>query len=65
MTIGIPKEVKTDEFRVSATASDVAQLIKDGHRVLVQSGAGVGSGLSDALYYEKDTGHSARHDSRP
>lgn len=50
MTIGIPKEVKTDEFRVGATPFNVALLIDDGHSVIVQSGAGEGSGFGDALY---------------
>ncbi|MEA3372863.1 MAG: alanine dehydrogenase [Campylobacterota bacterium] len=50
MTLGIPKEVKTDEFRVGATPFNVAQLIEDGHTVLVQRGAGEGSGFSDAQY---------------
>jgi len=50
MTVGIPKEVKTDEFRVGATPFNVALLVDDGHSVLVQSGAGEGSGFSDALY---------------
>ena len=52
MTVGIPKEVKTDEFRVGATPSNAAQLVEDGHKVLVESGAGEGSGFSDALYRE-------------
>ena len=52
MTVGIPKEIKTDEFRVGATPFNVALLIDDGHRVLVQSGAGEGSGFSDILYRE-------------
>ncbi len=50
MTIGIPKEVKTDEYRVGATPFNVAALVDEGHRVVVQSGAGEGSGFSDALY---------------
>ncbi|MEN8146699.1 MAG: alanine dehydrogenase [Campylobacterota bacterium] len=50
MTVGIPKEVKTDEFRVGATPFNVATLIDDGHTVLVQSGAGEGSGFDDTLY---------------
>jgi len=50
MIIGIPKEVKTDEFRVGATPFNVALLIEDGHTILVQSGAGEGSGFSDLLY---------------
>ncbi|MCK5110600.1 MAG: alanine dehydrogenase [Arcobacteraceae bacterium] len=54
MLIGIPKEVKTDEFRVGATPSNVALLIGDGHKVFVQSGAGEGSGFGDKEY--KDAG---------
>jgi alanine dehydrogenase len=52
MTIGIPKEVKTDEFRVGATPLNVSLLVEDGHRVVVQSGAGVGSGFGDNDYLE-------------
>jgi len=52
MTIGIPKEVKPDEFRVGATPSNVAQLIEDGHRVIIQSSAGNGSGFSDKEYQD-------------
>ena len=36
MNIGIPKEVKTDEFRVGLTPSNIAVLVKDGHGVFVQ-----------------------------
>lgn len=50
MVIGIPKEVKTDEFRVGATPSNVAVLVSDGHELFVQSSAGVGSGFSDEEY---------------
>ena len=50
MIIGIPKEIKTDEFRVGATPSNVAVLVEDSHKVVVQSGAGVGSGFSDKEY---------------
>jgi len=50
MTIGIPKEVKTDEFRVGATPSNVSVLVSEGHELFVQSSAGVGSGFSDADY---------------
>jgi alanine dehydrogenase len=35
MIIGIPKEVKTDEFRVGATPSNIALLVKDGHELFV------------------------------
>lgn len=50
MKIGIPKEVKTDEFRVGATPANISILTKDGHCVYVQSGAGLGSGFSDEEY---------------
>lgn len=52
MTVGIPKEVKTDEFRVGATPSNVLVLVEDGHTVLVQSSAGEGSGFSDKDYLD-------------
>ncbi|MFA5233731.1 MAG: alanine dehydrogenase [Sulfurimonas sp.] len=50
MIIGIPKEVKTDEFRVGATPSNVAVLVSDAHELFVESGAGEGSGFSDEEY---------------
>lgn len=52
MIIGIPKEVKTDEYRVGVTPSNVAVLLKDGHDVVVQCAAGVGSGFSDKEYLD-------------
>ena len=50
MIIGIPKEVKTDEFRVGSTPLNVLELVKNGHKVLVQKHAGEGSGFSDDEY---------------
>jgi alanine dehydrogenase len=50
--IGVPKEVKRDEYRVGMLPVGVEELVRAGHRVLVQQGAGVGSGLSDSLYEE-------------
>ena len=50
MIIGIPKEIKTDEFRVGMTPSGVMEFIKAGHSVLVEQGAGLGSGFDDSLY---------------
>lgn len=52
MTIGIPQEVKSSEFRVGATPFNVALFIKDGHDVFVQSGAGDGSGFTDTEYLD-------------
>ena len=50
MLIGVPKEIKDNEFRVGLTPSSVAELVHGGHSVLVQSGAGLGSGLPDNQY---------------
>lgn len=50
MIIGIPKEIKTDEFRVGMTPSGVRELSQHGHRVVIESGAGLGSGFEDAEY---------------
>ena len=50
MIIGIPKEIKNNEYRVSLTPAGAFALCKKGHRVLVESGAGVGSGFSDDEY---------------
>lgn len=50
MLIGVPKEIKKQEVRVGATPSAVASLIHAGHSVIVEKGAGVGSGFSDEEY---------------
>ena len=50
MIIGVAKEIKPHEYRVALTPDGVGQLIRDGHRVLVEHGAGSGSGFSDELY---------------
>jgi alanine dehydrogenase len=50
VTIGIPKEVKRHEYRVSATPGSVRALVARGHRVVVESGAGLGSGFDDEDY---------------
>ena len=50
MKIGVPKEIKTDEYRVAITPSGVLELCKDGHDVYVQNHAGEGSGFSDKDY---------------
>jgi alanine dehydrogenase len=52
MRIGIPKEIKTLEFRVSATPGVVHHLVLEGHEVIVETGAGAGVGLDDAAYAE-------------
>ncbi|MDH5763428.1 MAG: alanine dehydrogenase [Nitrospinota bacterium] len=50
MIIGVPKEIKKDEYRVSMTPASVAELISDGHSVLIEKGAGEGSGIYDVQY---------------
>ncbi len=50
MIIGIPREVKEDEYRVSLTPAGAAELIADGHTVLVEDNAGEGSGITDDQY---------------
>jgi alanine dehydrogenase len=50
--IGVPKEIKTREYRVGMTPAGVRQLVARGHTVLVQTGAGDGSGLKDDLYVQ-------------
>lgn len=48
MRVGVPTEIKNNEYRVAITPSGVAELVQRGHDVLVQSGAGDGSSISDA-----------------
>jgi len=50
MIIGVPKEIKNNENRVALTPGGAIELVKRGHKVFVQSGAGEGSGLSDEEY---------------
>jgi alanine dehydrogenase len=50
MIIGVPREIKQDEYRVSLVPAGAYSLVKAGHQVLVEQGAGVGSGILDAEY---------------
>jgi len=50
MIVGVPKEIKPDERRVAMTPAGVAAMRHHGHRVLVEHGAGMGSGFSDEQY---------------
>ena len=50
MIIGVPKEIKTEEFRVGLTPTGARELVRDGHRVCIETGAGEGSGFSDDEY---------------
>ena len=50
MQIGVPKEIKIHEYRVGLTPDAAARLAREGHRVLVETGAGVGAGFDDKEY---------------
>jgi alanine dehydrogenase len=50
MRVGVPKETKPGERRVALTPAGTRELAGDGHRVLIQAGAGVGSGITDGEY---------------
>ena len=52
MIIGVPKEIKDHEYRVGLIPSGAYQLIKRGHRVVVERNAGAGAGYSDAEYVQ-------------
>ena len=50
MIVGVPKEIKADEYRVALLPVGVEELVRSGHRVLVEQGAGLGSGIADDEY---------------
>jgi len=50
MIIGVPREIKTEENRVAVTPTGVVGFAARGHRILIERGAGLGSGLSDRAY---------------
>jgi alanine dehydrogenase len=50
MVIGIPKEVKADEYRVAATPAGTEMLVRAAHQVVIEKGAGLGSGFTDDYY---------------
>ena len=50
MIVGVPKEIKTREYRVGMTPAGVRSLTSRGHKVLVERDAGEGSGIRDAEY---------------
>jgi alanine dehydrogenase len=56
MKVGVPTEIKTDEYRVSLTPAGVRELVEHGHDVIIQAGAGVGSTIPD----EEFTAQGAR-----
>src|SRR5882762_243411 len=50
MLVGVPKEIKDNEYRVGLVPSTVRELTLKGHRVLVEKNAGIGAGLPDSDY---------------
>jgi alanine dehydrogenase len=48
--VGVPREIKEDEYRVAITPAGVREMVEHGHRVLVEAGAGEGSAVTDADY---------------
>jgi alanine dehydrogenase len=50
MNVGVPTEIKPDEYRVALTPAGVRELVDDGHSVVIQAGAGEGSAIPDAAY---------------
>ncbi|PLW82956.1 alanine dehydrogenase [Kineobactrum sediminis] len=52
MIIGVPKEIKNNEFRIGLTPGGVRELVHDGHQVLVQQDGGAAIGFDDAQYLE-------------
>jgi alanine dehydrogenase len=52
MRIGVPKEVKNHEYRVAMTPAGVHELVRHGHEVYVEKGAGIGSSIPDGQYVE-------------
>lgn len=56
MIVGVPKEIKSDEYRVALIPVGVEEMVKRGHTVLVEEGAGLGSGISDLEYKKAGAG---------
>lgn len=56
MIIGVPKEIKQQEYRVAITPPGVEALVARGHKILLESGAGIASGISDVAYEKAGAG---------
>ena len=52
MNIGVPKEIKNNEFRVAITPSGVREFVKHGHTVFIETNAGIGSAITDEDYHK-------------
>ncbi len=60
--VGIPREVKNNEFRVAITPAGVHELVRNGHEVFVEQGAGLGSSITDEEYIAAGAGILATAD---
>lgn len=52
MLVGVPKEIKTQEYRVGLVPSSVKEFVKNGHEVLIETGAGAAINFPDSVYQE-------------
>lgn len=52
MLIGVPKEIKNNENRVAITPAGATELLKNGHQVIIENNAGIGSGIDDKEFYD-------------
>src|SRR3972149_7449390 len=62
MIIGIPREIKPEENRIAIVPGGVETLVYKGHRVLIEKGAGLGSGFSDEEFMKAGAQISDRHE---
>lgn len=53
MIIGVPKEIKTSEYTVAISPAGIATFVENGHKVLIEEGAGLGSGFYDEEYVDR------------
>src|SRR4051794_24163452 len=53
MKIGVPTEIKPDEYRVAITPAGVREMVEHGHEVVIQARAGEGSAIADSAYTEQ------------
>ena len=60
MKVGVPREIKNHEYRVAITPAGVHELVRGGHQVLIEAGAGEGSSIPD-----EDFVRPARRSCRP
>ena len=65
MIVGVPKEIKRDEYRVALLPVGAEELVRAGHTVLVETGAGIGSGDGAWCCPRTDCGPSVTSPSRP